>query len=306
MHLTIIMGINNQYIIAIGESEGSHLKSYMLSKQRLLFYAFGAVFGILLLALILGHTIIRLEMGYQSQDLKRENTRLRQRFSEWDQRMAEMENSIDNIQKRNRQIRITASMETPEMEYGVGGSESTQRAGILDIPDVMRLERNLNKIEAEINWLHMSTSEIERTLSTKILEIAHYPSIRPVRGGWITSHFGKRSDPFTGIEEDHPGLDISIRPDSEIRATGAGRVKRINTKVIKNKGYGKYIIIDHGYGYETLYAHLSEIFVKPGQQVKRWDLIGLSGDTGKSTAPHIHYGVYYQSKAINPLDFILE
>jgi len=99
---------------------------------------------------------------------------------------------------------------------------------------------------------------------------------------------------------------ILIRPDSEVRATGAGRIKRINTRVVKNKGYGKYIIMDHGYGYESLYAHLSEIFVKPGQRVKRWDLIGLSGNTGKSTAPHIHYGVYYKSKAVNPLDFLLE
>lgn len=300
------MSLNTQYIIAIGESEGSHLKSYILSKRRLTIYILGVIGGVLLLAVVLSHTLLQLEMGYKSQDLKRENSRLRQRFTEWEQRLAEMDASMENIQKRNRQIRITASMETPEMEYGVGGSENAQRAGLLEIPDVLKIERNISKIEAEINWQHMSTSEIERALSTKIQEIAHYPSIRPVRGGWITSHFGTRADPFTGIEEDHPGLDISIRPDSEIRATGAGTVKRINTRVVKNKGYGRYIIIDHGYGYETLYAHLSEIFVKPGQRVKRWDLIGLSGNTGKSTAPHIHYGVYFKSKAVNPLDFLLE
>jgi len=300
------MGLNNQYIIAVGESEGSHLKSYIVSRRRLILYSLGAIIVLLLLAILLAHTILQLELGYQSQDLKRENNRLRQRFGVWEQRLAEMESSMEDIKKRNRQIRITASMETPEMEYGVGGSENPQRAGLLEIPDVVNLEYNISRVEAEMNWLHMSTSEIERMLSTKIQEIAHYPSIRPVRGGWITSHFGKRPDPFTGVEEDHPGLDISVRPESEVRATGAGRVKRINTRVIKNKGYGKYIQIDHGYGYETLYAHLSEIFVKPGQRVKRWDLIGLSGNTGKSTAPHIHYGVYYKSKAVNPLDFLLE
>jgi len=300
------MSLNNQYIVAIGQSEGSHLKSHMLSKQRLILYLFGVILGILLLAILLAHTILQLELGYQSQDLKRENSRLRQRFSEWEQRLAEMDASMEDIQKRNRQIRITASMETPEMEYGVGGSENTQRAGLLEIPDVIKIEHDISRLRAEMNWQHMSTAEIERILSTKIQEIADYPSIRPVRGGWITSHFGKRSDPFTGIEEDHLGLDISVRPDSEVRATGAGRIKQINTRVVKNKGYGKYIIVDHGYGYESLYAHLSEIFVKPGQRVKRWDLIGLSGNTGKSTAPHIHYEVHYKSKATNPLDFLLE
>ena len=72
-----------------------------------------------------------------------------------------------------------------------------------------------------------------------------------------------------------------------------------------NKGYGKYILIDHGYGYETLYAHLSKIYVEEGQMVKRWDLIGLTGNTGKSTAPHLHYGVLVHGEPKNPFHFIL-
>jgi murein DD-endopeptidase MepM/ murein hydrolase activator NlpD len=127
-----------------------------------------------------------------------------------------------------------------------------------------------------------------------------------VRGGWLSSSFGKRIDPFTGKIEEHAGVDISIKPGSEVFAVGAGTVKEAVTRAIPNKGYGVYIVLDHGFGYTTMYAHLSKIFVKRGQQVKRWDLIGLTGDTGKSTAPHIHYSVMLNGDPRNPIHFLLE
>ena len=91
-----------------------------------------------------------------------------------------------------------------------------------------------------------------------------------------------------------------------ILATGDGVVAEVRNSYIKNQDYGKQIIIDHGYGYKTLYAHLSEIFVKHDQKVKRWDLIGLTGNTGKSTAPHIHYSVLTDKTPKDPMNFILE
>jgi murein DD-endopeptidase MepM/ murein hydrolase activator NlpD len=201
---------------------------------------------------------------------------------------------------------MTAGLATPELVYGVGGPSSNSRTGYIKIPQIEITEMNLSKLETELNWLKENTIDLENIVSSRKKEIAHYPSIRPVRKGWLTSGFGERTDPFTGQIEEHPGIDISIQPGSDVFATGAGIVKVINTKVIKNKGYGKYILIDHSYGYQTLYAHLSDIFVKPGQKVKRWDLIGLSGNTGKSTAPHIHYGVLLNKTPKDPMNFILD
>ena len=192
------------------------------------------------------------------------------------------------------------------MEYGVGGPERGRIETFIATPQTGQTEWDLNKLENEVSWLQQNVVELEQAVSSRMKQIAHYPSIRPVRGGWISSLFGKRIDPFTEQTEDHPGIDISIKPESEVYAAGAGIVKAVNTIVIKNKGYGKYILIEHGFGYQTLYAHLSKIFVKEGQKVKRWDLIGLTGNTGKSTAPHLHYGVFAKNEPKDPMNFILE
>ncbi|HDQ46247.1 MAG TPA: M23 family metallopeptidase [bacterium] len=295
-----------QYIIAVGEPEGGSLRSYVLSKRRLIVFLFAGFICVLLVAVILAEGMARLGARVETRRLNQENESLREHLTGWEVKLSGIQSDIRDLDKRNKQIRVTASLSLPEIEYGVGGSETPPRAGLNEWAAINKVERNFARLEAEVAWIRKSTSELENTLASKITEIAHYPSIRPVEGGWISSLFGKRIDPFTGLEENHPALDISIRPGTEVRATGAGVVKKVNSRVIKNKGYGKYITINHGYGYETLYAHLSEIFVREGQRVKRWDLIGLTGNTGKSTAPHIHYAVSHNGFAKDPLHFFLD
>lgn len=296
----------DNYIVAIGEPEGSGLRSYEISKRRLVGYGLIAGGVILLISLLFAALFAKLEIGLESRDISLENERLRARFVEWEGKMMEMQNIVDDLKKRNSNIRTTASLSTPELEYGVGGSESALRTGLMEIPEMTALTYSLSKLKAELEWIRESTTELENSLSSKLSEIAHYPTIRPVQGGWISSGFGRRTDPFTGVEEAHEAVDIAIRPGSDVRATGAGIVKKVNKQAIKNMGYGKYIIIDHGYGYETLYGHLSEIYVRQGQQIKRWEMIGLTGNTGKSTAPHIHYSVSYNGRPKNPFHFFLE
>lgn len=296
----------DNYIVAIGEPDGSGLRSYELSKKRLIGYGAIAGSAILLLSLLLALLFARFELGLESRDIAQENERLRASFTEWEARMADMQDTVDELRRRNNQIRTTASLTTPDLEYGVGGNESTLRTGLLEIPEMTSLGYTLSKLDAELGWIRESTSELENSLSSKLSEIAHYPTIRPVSGGWVSSGFGRRTDPFTGVEEAHEAVDIAIRPGTDVRATGAGTVKKVKSRSIKNKGYGKYIIIDHGYGYETLYGHLSKIYVRQGQKIKRWDLIGLTGNTGKSTAPHIHYSVSYNGRPKNPFHFFLE
>ena len=297
---------SKKYMIAFGDPEQDQLKTSYISRFRLI----SMIAGIALLWLVLSYTITRLilrgEIAYQTTELRRENTILKDKFQSWEDKLDQMNSNVTSLKERNQKIRVTASLSLPEPEYGVGGKQTGFHSDMLSIPELDYLENRIGRIEQEINVIHMSTSQLENVLASKLNEIAHYPSIRPVRGGWISSPFGNRLDPFTGVEEHHPGLDISIKPGSDVLCTGAGTVKAINNNVVKNKGYGKYIIIDHGYGYETLYGHLSDIFVKPGEKVKRWDLIGLTGNTGKSTAPHIHYAVILNKKPLNPMDFLLE
>lgn len=297
---------NKKYILAFGEQESRHLYSLSLTRSRLI--VIFSVLSILFLSIayLMALGFQRLKTEYQMLGLKKENLILKRSYTALEERTQEMEANLKELQMRNRQICLAAAMPIPENEYGVGGPEFITTVSHIEVPEIKKSLINLRELETGIDILHRSMSELEQMISTKIIQIAHFPSIRPVRGGWISSSFGNRIDPFTGNSEDHPGIDISTKPGTEVCATGAGIVKAVNHRVTTNKGYGKYIILDHGYGHETLYAHLSKIFIKRGQKVKRWDIIGLTGNTGKSTAPHLHYGVLANRKPRNPMDFILE
>jgi murein DD-endopeptidase MepM/ murein hydrolase activator NlpD len=295
-----------QYILAFGNTSKDCVRSFIFSPFKLFITILAGTCCLLTMSFFLLKGFHLLQNSFHVLELQRENRFLTQMGRSWEKRITEINILLKDLQKRNRQLRATAGLSNPEMSYGVGGSASNLRTTYLEILQIQNSDINLSKLEAELDWLQQNTTDLENMIASKTREITHYPSIQPVRKGWITSKFGKRIDPFTGKIEEHPGIDISIKPGTEVFATGAGTIKAINTKVIKNKGYGKYILIDHGYGYQTLYAHLSEIFVKPDQKVKRWDLIGLTGNSGKSTAPHIHYSVFSNKTPKDPMNFILE
>ncbi|MGL1932694.1 MAG: M23 family metallopeptidase [Desulfotalea sp.] len=122
----------------------------------------------------------------------------------------------------------------------------------------------------------------------------------PPTHGRITSYFGNRSDPLNGKAARHSGIDFGARRGSKIYATGAGIVE----KAYYNKSYGNYVIVNHGNGYTSAFAHMQKMFVKKGQKVKRGTLVGLVGNTGRSTGPHLHFEIRRYNTAINPLKFL--
>ena len=126
------------------------------------------------------------------------------------------------------------------------------------------------------------------------------PSIWPTHG-WLSSSTGNRADPFTGEKDYHPGLDISADKGDPVYSTANGKV--VNASAAGN--YGNLVIIDHGYGLETRYGHLSAFKVKVGQEVKRGDLLGLVGSTGRATGAHLHYEVRANGRILNPLQLLL-
>ena len=129
------------------------------------------------------------------------------------------------------------------------------------------------------------------------------PSIQPVKNQDLTriaSGYGYRIDPFTKKRRFHYGMDFSARKGTPIYATGNGTVRRADNR---SSGFGKHIRIDHGFGYVSLYAHLSKYNVRRGQKVKRGDIIGFVGNTGRSRGPHLHYEILKDNKKINPLNF---
>ena len=127
------------------------------------------------------------------------------------------------------------------------------------------------------------------------------PSIWPVYG-WLSAGYGMRADPFTGERDFHPGLDISAEKGTPILATAAGRVE----VAAPSGDYGNLVVVDHGYGLVTRYGHLSKFAVWQGREVKRGDVIGYIGATGRATGPHLHYEVLANGKLINPLQLLGE
>ena len=125
------------------------------------------------------------------------------------------------------------------------------------------------------------------------------PSLRPVEEGYLNSTFGYRMDTIDNVKRFHQGQDITVKTGTPIYAPADGVVKR----AYYAGGFGNHIKLEHGSGYTTLFAHLSKIKVKHGQKVKRGDIIGLTGNTGRSTAPHLHYEIHHNGKPQNPLDY---
>jgi murein DD-endopeptidase MepM/ murein hydrolase activator NlpD len=122
------------------------------------------------------------------------------------------------------------------------------------------------------------------------------PSIWPL-AGWLSSSYGNRRDPFTGGADFHPGLDIAADKGTPVRATADGTVQA----AAYNGNYGNAVLVEHGYGISTRFGHLSAFAVRPGQQVRRGDVVGYVGATGRATSPHLHYEILLNGRQINPL-----
>lgn len=148
-----------------------------------------------------------------------------------------------------------------------------------------------------------SLDEIEKLAANRAELIKAIPSIQPIRNedlSRIASGFGKRKDPFTKLWRMHSGIDFTAKKGTPVYATGDGMVKRADNR---SSGYGKHIRVDHGYGYVSLYAHLSGYNVRRGQRVKRGEIIGYVGNTGRSAGSHLHYEIFKDGKRIDPINF---
>ena len=166
---------------------------------------------------------------------------------------------------------------------------------------VNRLSNNLEHLTTQAKIKAISLQELDHFFKNQKSFLQSTPSIWPTRG-WVTSGFGYRKSPFTGLQEKHEGWDIGARSGSPVRATADGVVSVAG----RERGYGKLIEIDHGYGVVTRYGHNSKNMVKVGKKVKRGQIVALVGSTGRSTGPHLHYEVLVSGVPTNPKNYILE
>jgi murein DD-endopeptidase MepM/ murein hydrolase activator NlpD len=212
-----------------------------------------------------------------------ENQRLRSTTTALHQRIDGISRQLSDFEARTRRLAIVAGL-TDSVGGGVGGP-GTAGAGLGE--QGVRVATRLG--------------QLEERFSRRSALIAATPTVWPVHGA-LNSGFGLRSDPFTGQPAFHEGLDISTSRSEPVLATADGTVLRSGWA----GEYGKAIEIAHGERYTTLYGHLEETLVAEGQTVRRGDRVGLVGSTGRSTAPHLHYEVHVDGRAVNPLEYILD
>jgi murein DD-endopeptidase MepM/ murein hydrolase activator NlpD len=224
-------------------------------------------------------------------------------------------NEINSLKKRlvalndfEKQIRIIANIEKPENEdslFGVGGSIPEDLDTSLELKQ--EHQRLLRAMHEQVDQLDFAATQKENEFEAllKYLEgqrnlLACTPAIRPSKG-WATSGFGYRKSPFTGRREFHKGLDIANKIGTPIIATADGVVKYVGKKGL----LGRVVVIDHGHGMVTRYAHLHKALKKRGDKVKRGDIIAQVGNSGRSTGPHLHYEVHLNGIPVNPRKYIL-
>ena len=180
------------------------------------------------------------------------------------------------------------------------GGPSATAALALVTPGLSSPENTFGLLKDLLTGLEDRLQTVRTDVDKRNQLAAATPSIWPTHG-WLSSTAGNRTDPFTGERDFHPGLDISADKGDSVFATADGTI--VNASPAGN--YGNLVIIDHGYGLETRYGHLSAFKVKPGQSVKRGDLIGLVGATGRATGAHLHYEVRANGRILNPLQLLL-
>lgn len=187
---------------------------------------------------------------------------------------------------------------------GIGGSERFQRMNKLENADLMKnTAMKLELIKREMVVQSESFDQISEMITKKEELLSHTPAIQPISNKdleRIASGFGWRIHPIYKVPKFHEGLDFTAPKGTEVFATADGTVVQADDN---SSGYGNVIVIDHGFGYRTRYAHLSAFKVKAGEKVKRGQLIGLVGDTGLSTAPHLHYEVEKNGVKVDPINY---
>ncbi len=251
----------------------------------------------------------------EEKALKRELNQSQTQYKALSAELDKMDKVLGNLKDRQQgAFTMAFGMEPIDedvWDVGVGGSKKyTHLTKYKNTGDLMfDVTKKADKLGRRMALLSHSLDTIMKMAEDRDKQFASVPSIKPIREDKLNkkvqllSGFGMRLHPIHKVRRMHKGIDFSAPKGTPIYASGDGKVVSVENK---RTGYGKNVRISHGYGYKTLYAHMSKIDVKVGEQVKKGQIIGLVGSTGTSTAPHLHYEVHYMGKAVNPIHFVLD
>jgi murein DD-endopeptidase MepM/ murein hydrolase activator NlpD len=240
--------------------------------------------------------------------LKNEIKNLSTQYKVIDESMRQIEIVLDDIQQRDDNIYRTIFEADPIpksiRKQGFGGVNRYKKfAGYSNSDIIINTTTKIDQLTKQLYLQSKSFDDIINLAKDKSKMLASIPAIQPVSNKQLSrmaSGYGYRIHPIYKTRKMHAGMDFSAKTGTEIYATGDGVISKVRRS---KRGYGNHVKINHGFGYETLYAHMSKYIVRKGQKVKRGEVIGYVGNTGTSVAPHLHYEVHKDKRKINPVNF---
>jgi len=292
------------------DSETLSYKKIERRKSRKFGIAFVGIAGAFLAGLILLVVYLNIP-GIETpkeKALKRELLNMQLQYGIQNKKMDQIQNVLADIEDRDNNIYRLYFEANPipeeQRKAGFGGINRYKNLeGYENSKLIIDTEKRMDILTKQIVVQSKSLDEITVLAKEKEQLLAAIPAIQPVKNEdlkRIASGYGWRSDPFTKVKKFHYGMDFSSPRGTPVYATGDGKVERADNRAT---GFGNHIEIDHGYGYTSLYAHLYKYNVRVGQKVKRGDVIGFVGSTGRSEGPHLHYEIYKDGERINPINF---
>ncbi len=282
-------------------------------KTRIL-QAFGFFSVVLLTSVLLLVVLYTYFPSPREQELLREIEQMDDKFAQLNEQLDLMSKVLENVQERDANVhRAVFGMDPIDADVwhgGIGGHDAHPEAAAFKYgaQSLRTSLEKMDKLSRQIALQSQSLDTLQELASDKQRMLASIPSIKPVREDRlqksmnVLSGFGYRIHPVYKVRKFHEGVDFPARVGTAIQATGDGVVKEAGW----HQGYGKCVRISHGYGYETWYAHMSSINVRVGEKLKKGQKIGAVGDTGLSTAPHLHYEVHYKGQPLNPINFCMD
>ncbi|MXY32267.1 MAG: M23 family metallopeptidase [Gammaproteobacteria bacterium] len=300
--------LKTRFSILVVPSGGGRHRQFEISPRLLLSWA-----GVMVLVLA---AILFVFSGgpdrMQARQLAAKNQAMVEELAGIRQQVASLEGAVEGLSEQNAQARALAGLESIDAEVlqaGVGGPGTTTPRShplwgldSLYSKDAFATSFDLKALQRRVQLLGTSLTEAADSLNQHRDWLESFPSILPARG-FISSGFSSsRMHPIHHRPLPHEGMDISAPAGSPIVATAKGKV----TSTGRRSGYGLTVLVEHGFGYETLYGHASQILVRTGQEVERGDVIALVGSTGITTAPHVHYEVRQNGRPIDPHRFVID
>jgi murein DD-endopeptidase MepM/ murein hydrolase activator NlpD len=283
----------------------TNFKTLTFSKRSMKGLVGGAAIVLVVLAVFLVDYFSMTAIRSKYRTLARENTEQKEMISHYEGSIKRLKSTVSSFESYAKKLNIMMGFKSPDVilgEPGLGGGDPGPEGAAEPAPDPQTISFSaIQNLTQKADSVEKNLGSLVNMLESQTARLATTPTIWPAQG-WVSSPFGYRIDPFTGKRTFHRGIDIATNFGNPTVATADGNV----IEAAYDKFFGRTVIISHGGGIVTQYCHLDKYIVKAGQRIKRGDLLGYVGKTGKALGPHLHYEVRINDASVNPYNYILE